>query len=110
MPKTANFDKPEACGQTVLPDRSVFIGQKLLENAKIKHRKCDILSDLQILCILLMSYKGCSLRSQSLNETFHLIFKQRGDMCAKVYPTVYRNLQVVLITLGVISSQRRRRT
>ena len=29
------FLKPEACGQTVLPDRSVLIGQKLMENAKI---------------------------------------------------------------------------
>ena len=26
---------PEACGQTVLPDRSILIGQKLVENAKI---------------------------------------------------------------------------
>ena len=26
------FEKPEACGQTVLPDRSVLIGQKLVEN------------------------------------------------------------------------------
>ena len=26
------FWKPEACGQTVLPDRSVLIGQKLVEN------------------------------------------------------------------------------
>ena len=30
------FKKPEACGQTVLPDRSVLIGQKLVENAQIK--------------------------------------------------------------------------
>ena len=30
------FEKPEACGQTVLPDRSVLIGQKLVENAKIQ--------------------------------------------------------------------------
>ena len=30
------FEKPKACGQTVLPDRSVLIGQKLVENAKIK--------------------------------------------------------------------------
>ena len=30
------FLKTEACGQTVLPDRSVLIGQKLVENAKIK--------------------------------------------------------------------------
>ena len=32
------FEKPEACGQTVLPDRSVLIGQKLVENAKIQMR------------------------------------------------------------------------
>ena len=32
----AIFWKPEAFGQTVLPDRSVLIGQKLVENAKIK--------------------------------------------------------------------------
>ena len=44
----ASFWKPEACGQTVLPDRSVLIGQKLVENAKIK--KCDILSNFQTLC------------------------------------------------------------
>ena len=28
--------KPEACGQTVLPDRPVLIGQKLVETAKIQ--------------------------------------------------------------------------
>ena len=27
------FLKPKACGQTVLPDRSVLIGQKLVETA-----------------------------------------------------------------------------
>ena len=41
----ASFCNPKACGQTVLPDRSVLIGQKLVENAKIK--KCDILSNFQ---------------------------------------------------------------
>ena len=30
------FRKSEACGQTVLPDRSVFIEQKLVKNAKIQ--------------------------------------------------------------------------
>ena len=30
-------------GQTVFPDRSFFIGQKLVENAKIEKFKCDIL-------------------------------------------------------------------
>ena len=39
MPKIvhlASFWQPEACGQTVLPDRSLLIEQKLVENAKIK--------------------------------------------------------------------------
>mgnify|MGYP006888589198 CR=1 FL=1 len=35
------FSKPEACGQTVLQDRSVLIGQKLVENAKIQKRHFD---------------------------------------------------------------------
>ena len=34
----ARFGKTEACSQTVLPDRSVLIGQKLMENAKIQMR------------------------------------------------------------------------
>ena len=42
MPKKGSiltsFWKPEACGQTVLPDRSDLIGQKLVENAKIQMR------------------------------------------------------------------------
>ena len=43
------FWKPEACGQTVLPDRSVLIGQKLVEKGKIPKFKCDILSNFQTL-------------------------------------------------------------
>ena len=43
----ASFWKPEACGQTVLPDKSVLIGQKLVENDKIQKFKCDILSNFQ---------------------------------------------------------------
>ena len=35
-PIFASFGKPEACGQTVLPDRSIFVGQKLEDNAKIE--------------------------------------------------------------------------
>ena len=53
MPKMvilASVWKPKACGQTVLPDRSVLIGQKLVENAKIEKFKCDILGDFQTLC------------------------------------------------------------
>ena len=44
------FGKPKACGQTELPDRSISIGQKLVENAKIERLKCDILGDFQTLC------------------------------------------------------------
>ena len=32
----SEFLKTEGCGQTVLPDKSFSIGQKLLENAKIQ--------------------------------------------------------------------------
>ena len=39
--------KREACGQTVLPDRSILIGQKLVENAEIKKFKWNILDDFQ---------------------------------------------------------------
>ena len=46
----ASFRNPEACGQTVLPDRSVLIGQKLVENAKNEKFKCDILSNFQTMC------------------------------------------------------------
>ena len=37
-------------GQIVLPDRSVLIGQKSVENAKIKKIICDILSNFQTMC------------------------------------------------------------
>ena len=46
----ASFGKTKICCQTVLPDRSLFIGQKLMENAKIEKFKCDILRDFQTLC------------------------------------------------------------
>ena len=52
MPKNGQFWrvlKTETCGQTVLPDRSLFIGQKLVENIKIEKLKSDILSYFQTL-------------------------------------------------------------
>ena len=58
MPKMVNlasFWKPEACGQTVLPDMSILIWQKLVENAKIKKFKCDILSNFQTMCGLIFN-------------------------------------------------------
>ena len=44
------FRKTVTCGQTVLPDGSILIGQKLVENAQIQKLKCDILSNLQTMC------------------------------------------------------------
>ena len=47
----ASFWKPEACSQTVLPDRSILIGQKLAENAKIENLKRDIFGDFQTIWV-----------------------------------------------------------
>ena len=35
----SSFWKTEACSKTVLPDRSILIGQKLVKNAKFKNSK-----------------------------------------------------------------------
>ena len=50
------FWKPEACGQIVLPERPLLIGQKLVENIKIGKFKWDILSNFQTLYSLHLSY------------------------------------------------------
>ena len=53
-----SFWKPEASGQRVLPERSLEIVQKFVENAKIEKFKWDILSDFPTLCgILTISTK-----------------------------------------------------
>ena len=43
------FWKTEACGQIVLPYRSLSIGQKMMENAKLENYKCDFWGDFQTL-------------------------------------------------------------
>ena len=46
-----NFDwKSEDYGQTVLPDKSLLIGQKLMANAKIVKFKWDIFGYFQTMC------------------------------------------------------------
>ena len=49
MVNLESFWKTDACGQTVLPDRSILIGQKLVENAKnsnatfwVIFKQCDL--------------------------------------------------------------------
>ena len=41
----ASFWKTKACGQTVLPDKSVLIGQKLAESAKLQMRHFESFSN-----------------------------------------------------------------
>ena len=55
----------QASGQTVLPGRSLLIGQKLVKNAKIEKLKCDILGDFQTLWVPLMFTK-CSVKKVAL--------------------------------------------
>ena len=43
------FWKPEVSGPTVLPNRSLLMGQKMMENAKIEKLKCDFFADFQTL-------------------------------------------------------------
>ena len=45
MPEMGNF----AFGQTMLPEWSIIIGQKMVKNAKIEKLKCDILTNFQTL-------------------------------------------------------------
>ena len=50
MPNLASFWKREAYSQTVLPDMSVVIRQKMVEKAKLQKFKWDILGDFQTMC------------------------------------------------------------
>ena len=72
----ASFWKPEACGQTVLPDRSISKGQKLVENAKIQKFKCDILGDFQTLWSFRVTFilkNLCHFWCE--NSSFHFFFR-----------------------------------
>ena len=71
----ASFWKPEACGQTVLPDRSVLMGHKLVENAKIPKFKCDIWSNFQTM------WKQRKLCFQQ----YELCFEETKAMCRVSY-------------------------
>ena len=55
----------------MLSDRSVLIGQKLMENAKIEKLKCDILGDFQTLCTVHNS--DLVLTSRIFRTIFHPI-------------------------------------
>ena len=69
--------------KTVLPDRSLFIGQTLVENAKIKESKCDIWSHFQTMCVCRQSdqdYAECQLKLfQVLNMPFQVLWWYISD-------------------------------
>ena len=64
MSKMVHFGEfLKTCGQTVLPDKLILIGQNLVENAKIKNTKATFL----------VFFKQCAVyktRENEVNETF----------------------------------------
>ena len=60
----ASFWKPEAWGQTVLPDRSILIRQKLMENAKIEKLEMRLFGWFSN-TVLLMSWQESDSKSVS---------------------------------------------
>ena len=55
-------------GQTVLPDRSVLIGQKLVENAKTQKLKCDSLSNFQTMWLCLVCHWCLKSRCRGMRQ------------------------------------------
>ena len=76
----ASFWKPEASGQTVLPDRSLLIVQKLVGIAKIQKFKCNILSDFQTMrisvanCMTIVKWSFCLTTSNVYYDFYCLIY------------------------------------
>ena len=71
----AIFWKAEACGQTVLPDRSILIGQKLVENAKIENIFVDFSKFLKFNQVQIEAFRQLmSLIAHAIHGQFGLIF------------------------------------
>ena len=88
----ASFWKTEACGQRVLPNRSFFIGQKLMENAKVEKYKWDIMSDFQTLWWLrydpdsgwlILAFLGP--KGIAVNRSGHLVVVDNRASCIFVF-------------------------
>ena len=80
MVNLTSFWKTEACGQTVLPDRSVLIGQKWVENAKIKMRHFGWFSNTVPVCIIACS-KFKSFFGQKSNGVKKCVEIVNGKWC-----------------------------
>ena len=91
MSTLETFWKPEACGQTVVPDRSLLLGQKLVENAKI----------------LKMRHFGW-FSNTAINEKISLKSAQRNNWCILNW-CILRYIGT-LITVSDVFMEKRRRT
>ena len=59
----------------MLPDRSILIGQKLAENAKIQKFKCVILGDFQTLCARGENPPGDWMRCSAAKKCSNMIIR-----------------------------------
>ena len=71
----ASVWKPKACGQTVLPDRSIIIVKKLAENSKNPKFKWDILGRQKFIKTVWPDRPISKISVKCLNEIFLVIFK-----------------------------------
>ena len=72
----------ERSGQTVLPDRSLLIRQKLVKSAKIKKIRSDILDDLRsnrVTRQVTFNRTKIVQKCQNSNDLFSVIFKHCGQ-------------------------------
>ena len=97
----ASFWKAIACGQVVLPDRSILRGQKLVEKAgqklvkytKSQKFKCDILSDFQTICARTQNSLGNLYKQNCLGFESYFWNFCCGDHC-------HPNLQFSSVTMA----------
>ena len=92
MPKMVNlasFWRIEAYSQTVLPDRSLLIGQKLLEKVKIQKFKCDILSNFQTMCVASLAIFRFQNNSESKKVLFYYSLWGRRSFVSDIVSSVW---------------------
>ena len=79
----ASFWKTKAWCETVLPDMSILMGQKLVENANVKKFKLDILDDFQTLWALFHFPE--KFWRKSISQTKKILKKSRQSVVVKSY-------------------------
>ena len=74
----------------MFPERSVLIGQKWVENAKIENFKCDNLSNFQPMCVIHIVLK-------SLEEAYQITMNE-SDEIRRMLSIYYTKTEKDLIT------------